>query len=119
MFERERAADFGCRPAELATASAAARDFNYAERRTMPHHRDLFDSRLSIFRQLDDSRQGRITGHDAPEKISKHSLDLAVDQIIDLKFIHTACSFELPRTRAAHNELGFVLFNDRVLDDAK
>ena len=117
VFQRKRAAHFGCRPAKLAAASAAARDLNYSESRAMTDDRNFFDRRLHLFRNFDDSRQRRIALHDALEEIAEDAFDLAVDQIVDLELVQPVRLFQLPGARTAHHDLRSIFFDHRMRDD--
>jgi hypothetical protein len=47
----------------------------------------------------------------------KNPLDLAIDQVVDLKLVETVCLFQLPRAGPAHHYLWSILLNYRVGDD--
>ena len=83
----------------------------------MPHDRNLFHGRLRSLQQFYDSLQRWITGHHSLEKIAEDTLDLAVDQIIDVELIKAISAFQLPGARPADDDLWPVLLDNRVLDD--
>src|SRR5882762_1344128 len=119
MFQRKRAANLRCRPAELATASATTRDLDHTERRTMANNRNLFDSCLHVFRNLDDSRQRWIAPHDPAEDVIENALDLSVDQIVDFELVKTVSLFQLPGAWATYNNLWLIFPDYRVGDNLK
>ena len=117
VLERKRAANFRGRSAELATASATARDLNHAEGRTVFDDRNLFDSRLHALRHFDDSFERWIAGHHALEQIAEDALDLAVDQVIDVEFIQPLGALKLPGAGTTDDDFWSILLDYRVRDD--
>src|ERR1043165_8515224 len=117
MLHRKTASDLGRRGAELAPATTAASDLDDTERRAMPHDRDFLDGRLFFFWVFYDPLDGRTARHDPLKKIRPNALDLAVDQIIDIKVIQPSRLLQLPRAWTSDHDLWPVLPEDRVLDD--
>lgn len=85
----------------------------------MTDNRNLFHRCLHVFRHLDDSRQRRVALHDAREKLIENPLDLAINQVVDLKLIKPPCLLQLPGARAANNNLGVIFLNDWMSDNLK
>src|SRR5437762_13139982 len=83
----------------------------------MANDRNLFHSRLHALGNFDDSIERRIARHHSLEKIAEDTLDLAVDQIIDVELIKAISAFQLPGARPADDDLWLVLLDNRVLDD--
>src|SRR6185436_6127525 len=83
----------------------------------MTNNRNLFNRRLHIFWNLDDSRQLRIARHDACEEIVENALDLAIDQVVDLKLIKPVCLLQLPGAGPAYNNLRLIFLDNRMGDD--
>jgi hypothetical protein len=83
----------------------------------MTDHRNLFNRCLHLLRDFDDSRQRWSALHDPREEIVENPLDLAIDQVVDLKLVETVCLFQLPRAGPAHHYLWSILLNYRVGDD--
>src|SRR5258705_11809368 len=83
----------------------------------MPHDRNLLDSRLHVFGNLDYSRQLRIARHNAREDIVENALDLTVDQVVDLKLIKAVCLLQLRGAWPTHNDLRLIFFDDRLSHD--
>ncbi len=78
----------------------------------MPDHGYFFHGGLHALGHFDNSLKRRITGHHSFEEIAEDSLNLAIDQVIDVKFVETVCPFELPRPRPADDDLRLEPFDD-------
>ena len=79
----------------------------------MAHHGNLFHCRLHVLWHFDDSRQRRIARHDALEDVVENTLDLAIDQVVDLKLVKPVCLFQLPRTGTANNNLWLIFLQSQ------
>ena len=83
----------------------------------MTNNRNLFNRRLHLFGNLDDSRQLRIARHDAPEEIVENAFDLAIDQVVDLKLLKAVCLLQLPGAGPTYNNLRLIFLDNRMGDD--
>src|SRR6266498_1744949 len=57
----------------------------------MTDNRNLFNRCLHLFRDLDNSWQGWVALHNTIEEIVEDALDLAIDQVVNLKLVQTIC----------------------------
>src|SRR6266536_1394807 len=83
----------------------------------MTDNRNLFNRCLHLFRDLDNSWQGWVALHNTIEEIVEDALDLAIDQVVNLKLVQTICLFQLPGARATNNNLWSILPDYRMGDD--
>ena len=83
----------------------------------MSDNRNLFNGRLHVLGNFDDTRQRWIASENASKQFGKHTLDLAVDQVVDTKFIEPVSLFQLPCARTTNDDLRVEFTNYRMSHD--
>src|SRR6266498_5766887 len=83
----------------------------------MTDDRNLFNCCLHLLGDLDNSWQRWVALHDATEEIVENALDLAIDQVVDLKLVEPVCLFQLPNAGTANNNLWTIFPDCRMGDD--
>jgi len=78
---------------------------------------NFLDWRLHVFRNLNNSRQCRVTRENSSKEILKHSLDLTIDQVIDFEFVEPVCLRELPSAWTTDDDARLKFLDHRMRHD--